>query len=73
MNRARMMTYREPRDDAAREGEAEITNDDHANIAVDGVNVQSVRTLPNGYTALVLVDNKTTYVITREFLQITVR
>jgi hypothetical protein len=67
MKRARMMTYREPRDGAALEGEAEITRSDQGSIAVDGVNVQAVRTFPNGYTGLTLVDNKTTYVLTSEF------
>jgi hypothetical protein len=69
MKRVRMMTYREPRDGAALEGQADITKDDQ-DYAVDGVPVQAIRTLPNGYTALVLVDNKTTYVVTSEFQQI---
>jgi hypothetical protein len=72
MRHARMMTYREPRDGAALEGEAEMTKDDLGNITVDGVTVQAVRTLSNGYTALVLVDNKTTYVLTSEYQQIVV-
>jgi hypothetical protein len=70
MMSVRTMTYREPRDGAAQEGEADITRDDHGNIAVDGVTVQAVRSFPNGYTGLVLVDNKTTYVLTSAFQHI---
>jgi hypothetical protein len=70
MMSVRTMTYREPRNGAAQEGETEITRDDHGHIAVDGVTVQAVRSFPNGYTGLVLVDNKTTYVMTDAFQHI---
>jgi hypothetical protein len=62
-----MMTYREPRPGAAREGEALVSTDGQGGYVVDGVNVESIRVFSNGYTGLVLVDNKTTYVLTSDF------
>jgi hypothetical protein len=62
-----MMTYREPRQGAALEGEALVGTDDRGGYVVDGVSVQAVRVFPNGYTGLTLVDNKTTYVLTSDF------
>ncbi len=62
-----MMTYGEPRHGAVREGEALISTDDQGGYVVDGVSVQAVRVFSNGYTGLVLVDNKTTYVLTSDF------